>query len=132
MKELENDFIKFWIENDILYSRFKKGTELNLDTIKETIEMREKISGGQKQYWLYDITNLKTVTKEARNYASKYGEDYIHANAVLVNSYISKFIFTAYSKLSKPNFPFLCYTKKEQAIDWLLEMKAKNERNKEL
>ncbi len=66
MKELENDFIKFWIENDILYSRFKKATELNLDTIKQTIEMREKISGGQKQYWLYDITNLKTVTKEAQ------------------------------------------------------------------
>lgn len=132
MKELENDFIKFWIENDILYSRFKKATELNLDTIKQTIEMREKISGGQKQYWLYDITNLKTVTKEARNYATKYGEDFIHANAVLVNSYISKFIFTAYAKFSKPNFPFLCYTKKEAAIDWLLEIKAKNERSEEL
>lgn len=132
MKELENDFIKFWIENGILFSRFKKPTELNLDTVKLTIEMREKISGGQKQYWLYDITNLKTVTKEARNYASKHGEDFIQANAVLVNSYISKFIFTAYSKLSRPNFPFLCYTKKEQAIDWLLEMKAKNERSEEL
>lgn len=132
MEELENDFIKFWIEKGILFSRFKKPTELNIDTIKETIAMREKISGGQKQYWLYDITNLKTVTKEARNYATKYGEDFIYANAVLVNSYISKFIYTSYLKLSKPDFPFLCYTKKEKAIDWLLEIKAKNECVKEL
>lgn len=132
MKELENDFIKFWIENGILFSRFKQATELNIDTVKETIEMREKISGGQYQYWLYDITNLKTVTKEARNYATQYGEDFIYANAVLVNSYISKFIFTTYLKLSKPAFPFLCFTKREKAVEWLLEIKAKNELGKEI
>lgn len=127
MKELENDFIKFWFENDILFSTFKKGTELNLDAIKQTIELRERISGGQKQYWLFDISNLKTVSKEARNYATKHGEDFIFANAVLVDSYIAKFIYSSYLKLNKPNFPFLCYTKKEKAIDWLLEMKEKNE-----
>lgn len=132
MKELENDFIKFWIENGILFSRFKKPTELNIDTIKEAIAMREKISGGQKQYWLYDITNLKTVTKEARNYATKYGENFIYASAVIVNSYISKFIFTAYLKLSRPDFPFLCYTKKEKALAWLLEIKTNNERSEEV
>ena len=108
-------------------SSFKPGTELDLEMIKHTIEMREKISAGKNQYWLYDIRNLKAVTKEARNYAIQYGEDFISASAVLVNSYITKFIFTTYLKINKPNFPFLCYTKREKAIDWLLEMKAKND-----
>jgi hypothetical protein len=127
MKEVETDFVKFWFENDILFSKFQKDTELNLDSIKQAIEMREKISGEQKQYWLYDITNLKTVTKEARDYAAKYGEDFICANAVLVNSYITKFMFNSYLKLNKPDFPFLFFTKKEKAIEWLMEIKAKNE-----
>jgi hypothetical protein len=127
MKEVENDFVKFWFEKDILFSKFKKDTELNLDNLKQAIEMREKISGGQNQYWLFDITNLKTVTKEARDYAAKYDEDFIRANAVLVNSYITKFMFNSYLKFNKPDFPFLCYTKKEKAIEWLLEIKAKNE-----
>lgn len=129
VKEVENDFIKFWFENDILFSKFQKDTELDLESIKQAIEMREKISGEQKQYWLYDITNLKTITKEARHYAAKYGHDFICSNAVLVNSYITKFFFNSYLKLNKPDFPFLCFTKREKAIEWLLAIKAENEQD---
>jgi hypothetical protein len=127
MKELENNFVKFWFEKGILFSKFQKDTELNLDSIKESIEIREKISGGQKQYWLYDITNLKNVTKEVRDYAERYGQDYLYCIAVLVNSHITKFLFNSYLKLNKPDFPFLFFTEKEKAVEWLLEIKAKKE-----
>lgn len=127
MKEEENNFVKFWFENGILFSKFQNDTVLNLDHIKLAIEMREKISREQKQYWLYDITNLKTVSKEVRDYAERYGQDYLHCTAVLVNSHISKFMFNSYLKLNKPDIPFSFFTKKEKAIEWLLEIKAKNE-----
>lgn len=125
---VKNDCIEFWFENGILMSKFQKDTILNLDSIKQVIEMREKISGEQKQYWLYDITNLKTVTKEVRDYAERYGQDYLYCIAVLVNSHITKFIFNSYLKLNKPDFPFLFFTNKEKAVEWLLEIKEKNEK----
>lgn len=125
---IENNFVKFGFENEILYSQFQKDTVLDLDRIKQVIEMREKISGGQKQYWLYDIVNLKTVPKEVRDYAERYGQDYLYCIAVLVNSHITRFFFNSYLKLNKPDFPFLVFTKKEKAIEWLLQIKAKNER----
>lgn len=98
MKELENNFVKFWFENGILFSKFQKDTVLNLDRIKQAIEMREKISGKQKQYWLYDITNIKTVPKEVRDYAERHGQDYLYCIAALVNSHTTKFIFNSYLK----------------------------------
>ncbi len=129
MKELENNFVKFWFENGILFSKFQKDTVLNLDRIKQAIEMREKISGKQKQYWLYDITNIKTVPKEVRDYAERHGQDYLYCIAALVNSHTTKFIFNSYLKLNKPDFPVLFFTDKEKATEWIMEIKAKNEIN---
>lgn len=126
MKEkTENDFVCFWIENGILFSQFKTDTVLNIDKIKEVILLREKISKGEDQYWLYDISNLKNINKEVRDYAEEFGQDYLAATAVLVNSHVAKFIFNAYLKLNKPKNPFLFFLTKEKAVAWLLELKQK-------
>ena len=124
--KLENYFVRFWFENGILISNFKDGTVLDLEKIKEAIDIREKISEGKNQFWLYDISNLKNVTKEVRDYAEEHGQNYLAATAVLVNSHVAKFIFNAYLKLNKPQIPFLFFTKKENAISWLLDIKEKN------
>lgn len=130
MKEnsIEKECVEFWFENGILMSKFERGTELNLTNIKETIKIREEISGGEKQYWLYDLRNVKNMTKEARDYADQHGQDYLHAVAVLVNSHITKFIFNSYLKLKKPIMPFQVFADAEKAIDWLLVVKEKTEK----
>ncbi|MGO4822339.1 MULTISPECIES: DUF7793 family protein [unclassified Flavobacterium] len=128
-KKLENDFIKFWLENGILHSTFEKSTDMTLDKIKQLIELRTAISEREKQYWYYDITRLKNFPKEARDYADLHGQEYLYATAVLVNSHITKFIFNTFLKLKSANFPFQVFTSKEKAIEWLLELKQKNEKN---
>lgn len=122
----EKECIKFWYEKGILISEFEKGTELDLVNIKETIRKREEISAGEKQYWLYDLRNVKNMPKEARDYADQYGQDYLHAVAVLVNSHITKFIFNSYLKLKSPIMPFHVFADSEKAMSWLLEIKNKN------
>jgi len=127
-KGIENDFVKFWFEKGILNSTFQEVTDMNLDRIKQLIELRTAISGKQKQYWLYDITNLKVFPKEVRDYAEKNGQEYLYSTGVLVNSHVTKFIFNTYLKLKPPCFPFQVFTNKEKAIKWLLETKVKNEK----
>ena len=58
MKEnyIKNKYIEFWFENGILFSRFQEGVEVDLEKMKVVVTMREEMSGGVKQYWLYDIT----------------------------------------------------------------------------
>jgi hypothetical protein len=128
MKEVENDFIKFWIEDNILYSQFKKPTDGTIENIKAIIDLRNEISDDKKQYWCYDFNGIKSYDKDARDYAEKNGQEHLYACAAILNSHIAKFILNAFMILKKPTVPLRGFTKKNDAINWLNELKKKNER----
>ena len=81
------------------------------------------ISNNKHQYWCMDGTKVLSVNKEARDYASIHGQDFIYANATVINSHLTKAIFNAFFILKKPEIPFLFFTRKEKAIEWLFEQK---------
>ncbi|MBA0884159.1 DUF7793 family protein [Flavobacterium undicola] len=126
MKEVENDFIKFWIEDDILHSQFKKTTEGTIENIKAIIDLRHQISAEKKQYWCYDFNGIKSYEKDARDYADKNGQEGLYACAAVLNSHIAKFILNAFMVLKKPTVPLRGFTQKSEAIHWLNELKKKN------
>ena len=126
MEMIENEYVKFWFEDGLLINELKFPIHVTEDVMKELIILRHKISNDDNQYWCMDCTNILSVNKAARDYASEYGQDYIYANAAVINSHLTKAIFNAFFILKKPRIPFLFFTKKENAISWLLEMKEKN------
>lgn len=128
MRSIENDFMKFWIEDGILFSEFKKETDGTLENIKALIDLRTAISEGEKQYWCYDFKGIKPYDKAARDYADKFGQDDLYACAAVLDSHISKFIINAFIKLKKPKVPLRGFKKKEEAVYWLEELKRKNEK----
>ena len=124
---MEQEFIKFRIDDGILFSEYTKITIGSLEVIKEVIRLRTEFSENKKQYWCYNINNLKSMNIESRNYAEKHGQDLLYACAVLVNSHVTKFIFNAFLKLKSPNIPFKSFTSNEDAITWLKKLKSENE-----
>ena len=118
-RELENDFIKFWIEDGILYSRFKKISVIDLEKIKGIIDLRTQISEGEDQYWCYDFDKIKSYNKDARDYAEIHGQDHLKGCAVVFNSHIAKFVLNTFMTLKKPLIPLKGFTKKEEAVNWL-------------
>ena len=70
MAEVENDFIKFYLEDGILYSEYKSIVSVNIEYSKEVIKLRNQISNNMNQYWCYDIRNLKRMDLESRNLES--------------------------------------------------------------
>jgi hypothetical protein len=125
MEELENDFIKFWFENGILYSQFKKMTDGTLENIKEIIDLRHQISDDKKQYWCYDFNGIKSYDKLARDYAEKNGQEHLYGCAILLNSHITKFILNTFMTLKKPVVPLKGFTNKRDAVNWLNDLKEK-------
>lgn len=123
-RQLENDFIRFWIEDGILHSEFKTQTTVDLEKIKVVVDLRTEISDGEKQYWCYDFNRIKAYNKEARDYADKKGQEDLYACAVVFNSHIAKFTLNAFMKLKNPLIPLKGFTKKEEAVKWLNELKA--------
>lgn len=129
MVELENDFIRFWIVDGILYSKFTHKVNFELEKIKKLIETRHLISNNEKQYWCYDVKDANGFSKECRDYADTHGQDFLFACALVINSHLHKFLFNAFLKLKKSKIPFQTFTDTEKAVEWLLEIKAKNEIN---
>ncbi|WPR72615.1 hypothetical protein SLW70_05620 [Flavobacterium sp. NG2] len=129
MKVVENDFVKFWIEDDILYSKFKKPINGTKETLKKIIDLRTEISEGKKQYWCYDFNGIKSHDKAARDYADKYGQDHLYACAVVLNTLIAKIILNTFILMKKPIVPLKGFTSKEEAIIWLRELRKKNEQS---
>lgn len=127
MIELENEFIRFWVVDGILHSKFKMEVNMDLDMIQKLIEVRHAISDNVNQYWCYDVEEVKSFPKECRDYVDIYGQDFLFATAVVINSHIQKFLFNTFLKLKKSKIPFQAFTNKEKAIQWLWEIKSKNE-----
>lgn len=127
MRRIENEFLIFWVENGILFSRFKEPTEVTLDVMKKFIELRHNISEGDHQYWCYIAKDVRSYPKEARDYSSIHGQEYLYACACVVSSHITKFIFNAFNKINKPKIPFRAFKTKEEAVTWLKKVKAENE-----
>ena len=126
MTELANEFMQFWIADGVLYSKFTQKTTFDLDVIKKLIDMRHTISNNANQYWCYDVREANGFSKECREYVDMYGQDFLFASAVVINSHIQKFLFNAYLKLKKPKIPFQAFTNTEKAVAWLNEIKAQN------
>jgi hypothetical protein len=125
---MENEIIKFWFEDEILYSKYLSATIGNKEIIESVIKLRMEISNHQNQYWCYDIRKLKSMNIESRNYAEKHGQDLLSACAVLVNSPVTQFIFNVFLRLKSPVIPFKSFIKEEDAIAWLKKLKLENEK----
>lgn len=130
MKTIENSAIRFWIEEEILFSEYKQPYEMNLENSKEIYELRKQISEGKDQYFCYDIGNLKSMSKEARDYGEKYGQENLAASAIIVNSHITLFLYNTFLRIKKVKIPVKAFKKRDQGIEWLKNLKNANPQSK--
>jgi hypothetical protein len=99
---------------------------MKLENSKEIYALRKEISKGQDQLFCYDITNLKSMTKEARDYGELFGQDNLKASAIIVNSHLTLFIYNAFLKLKNVKIPVKAFRTKELGIEWLNQFKTNN------
>lgn len=126
-RELENENFRIWIEDGILFSEFNKPINMDIELLKEYIAMRHELSNGEKQYCCLIVKGLKSYSREARDYATKHGQEYMHASVVILSSYITNFIYNVYMRINKPHIPFKAFKTVEEGVKWLNEIKKSNE-----
>lgn len=123
---VENESVKLWIQNGILYSCYKEATYMTLEKTIEAIELRHKISNNEYQYWCMDVCNLRYFSKEAMEYIDLHGQELLYACAAIVNSFLTKFMFEVYIRFNKTKVPMKSFTSEEKAVIWLNKMKKHN------
>ena len=126
METIENDDVKFWINDGILFSEHKRSVLYGVEESKAIIEMRHEISNNTPQYWCYHLGSIRSTSNEGQKYIDEHGQDFIAACGVVVNSFMAKFLIEAFITVKKPRVPMKIFKSEEKAVLWLKEMKRKN------
>ncbi|MGZ5243479.1 MAG: DUF7793 family protein [Bacteroidia bacterium] len=115
----ENNYIKAWYDNNIVFAEFKIN-KLDLEAAKQTVMLRLGMVQGVNHLVLIDAQNVKTITKEARDYfASDEGTKFIIASALVLDSTVGKILGNFFLQISRPKVPLRLFTNKGDALEWL-------------
>ncbi len=120
---IENNYVKFWIENEILYCIYKSNYEIDIEGAKQIVKDRLICQNNIKYPAFADFKGVKSVSKEARDYLAKEGSFLVKACAILVSSPVDKIMINFYSKINKPIIPTKLFTNNEDALKWLQQFK---------
>ena len=115
----ENDFAKYWIENDILFFEYKDNVEIDLDAAKAIVNDRIKFQDYKDFPILADFRRVKSINKEAREYLAKSGSKNVTACAVLTDSPVNRIMLNFYLKIDKPVTPTRMFSSNDEALEWL-------------
>jgi hypothetical protein len=116
---IDDDFAESWFEGDILFFVFKKN-KIDLESAKKSVEIRTEITSGVSYPMYIDISEIKSVSKEARDYlAGGKAIEHISASALLAGSLRSKMLGTFYLSFNNPGIPVKLFTDKADALKWL-------------
>jgi hypothetical protein len=121
----ENAYISWIIEGGILYLKVKKTAEFNLQMAKVCVKDLEEYTGHKPYPCLMSVVEIKTITKEARDYFANEGDSHILANAMVVKAPIMKMISNFYIMVNRPRKPTKMFTDKARALEWLSQFMEK-------
>jgi hypothetical protein len=118
MAPVENDFIKFWIEEDILFFAYTRDILVTLEVAKEVVRLRLECQKG-KIYKAVMIMSPITFTPEARRYLAIEGLEGVEKGALVSQSQVTTVLGNFYMMVNKPIKPMKLFNNKEDAVKWL-------------
>lgn len=120
---IKNEYIKIWIEGNIMFSEYLVE-EVNLATAQRMISSRLEACQGKAYPFIANVTNVKTITKEARSaFSEGDGIKYMTACALIVGSPVNRLLGNFFLSVSKPSVPTKLFTSRDDALTWLYSFK---------
>ena len=116
-----------WLNNGILYAKYKHDLVIDINVAKEIVKDRQKISAGILRPILVDVTGILCVDTDGRNYlAGPEGCEFISAGAIHTKNKLLAFVGNAFILLDKPLIPAKVFSCESTAADWLELFKFPN------
>jgi len=113
---------KLWLDDGgIVHEQFVPKTDLAIQDAKQSMAIGLELSKGVDFSWLVDMTNMRSITKEAREYFGKVEDSHLKATGLVTNSPVSKVFGNFFLRFNKPNLPVRLFSSEKQAIRWLKE-----------
>ena len=115
----ENEAVLFELREGILYGHYKVA-EIDLATAQEATLIRQKVLGDRIVPSIADISVVKRVPKETREFfsSSQAGED-LSALAVVISNPVTRTMGNFFLKFHQPKYPFKFFTTLDEATVWI-------------
>ena len=118
---LETRTHRFWLRPEgYLYCKIKEEAEINYTDAVASIEAIAKITGNMALPVFCDARQLKSASKEAREYyAGVEAQKNLKAAAILIGSPLTKSVVNFFLLFNKPPYPIKMFTSEEEALQWI-------------
>jgi hypothetical protein len=116
---IDNQYIRIRKDGDFLYGIFADNLHVTIDIAKACVETRLALSEGRSYPQLIDVTGIKSITKEAREYLATEGTKLVKAGAFIVGSPLNKMLGNIFLFINTPEVPTKLFTDEGKAKEWL-------------
>lgn len=118
---IETKTSRLWIDEEgILHGVIKLQAEEMLDDARANVAAAKELAAGCKMLVIIDMRGMKSITREARDrYAGDETWSYSKAQALLVDSPVSRTIGNFAIRLSGHQHPIKLFSSKTAALEWL-------------
>ncbi|MGB0882175.1 MAG: hypothetical protein ACPGSO_04430 [Vicingaceae bacterium] len=118
---IETKTANIYIKDGVLFLVYKDKAVIGINEIRENLEARIKLQGGEKVLAFVDVRKVWSYSEEARALVGgNEFKDITLAMAVVVGySLPVKIIANFFMRFNKPNYPTKLFKKEENAIKWL-------------
>lgn len=115
-----NSYFTWMGDDGIARTVVKQDANITIVEARENSVAVNALSKGKSFPLLVDSRNIRSISKEARDFFSLNNRDsHVIAFAIIIDSPISKIIGNFFMGLNKPRVPAKLFTNEESAVKWL-------------
>ena len=109
-ENMENMFAKFWIENGILYIKYRPEVNIDLETARTIVADRINFQNGRPYPILCYTEGIVSSTKVGRDYLTVKGSILARAIAYLAAPTVSLAMLNFFIEKNEPSVPSEIFT----------------------
>jgi hypothetical protein len=123
METIQNENSKVYLdEHGIFTIEWRDGASLQKEDIEIVVKNYDDHHNGAFWRVLHVFPKGTTITSEARSYAANR-EKPAGAEAFVIGSFLHRNIFRFYRKFRRVQYPMREFSEKEDALNWILDVK---------
>ncbi len=112
-------------EHDIMHYKVKENCLVSMDDVNQCLDILKEFDENKSFRNLYELGKNSKVMEDVKDWASdSEGNMHTIADAIIIRSLAHKLIANTYLKVKRPPKPTKVFTKKEDAIKWLIKQKS--------
>jgi hypothetical protein len=118
VNQIKTRYVTIWVEDGIIFHQFGH-VEVDLEVAKHAVATRIEFIGNKIMPAIADISAIKGMTREAREYFAAEGQRFLSARAIITGNVLTRTLAETFIMINRPTIPTKSFTSYAEAKAWL-------------